>query len=104
MEYKVSVLEYLLAPYKNMARKKAVVLAAVEPVALTFKQKAIALWNKHAWSVFTTFLATFLASTIPLIDTLGKADVERAVVVGVLVAGVRAGVKAVIEAVIKNKF
>ncbi len=87
-----------------MARKKAVVLAAVEPVALTFKQKAIALWNKHAWSVFTTFLATFLASTIPLIDTLGTTNVERAVVVGVLVAGVRAGVKSIIELFIKSRF
>lgn len=70
----------------------------------TVQEKARALWERHAWSVFTTFLATFLATTVPLIDTLGKADVERGLVIAVLISGVRAGVKSIIEVFIKSKF
>lgn len=73
-------------------------------VPMSFKEKVRSLWDRHAWSVFTTFLATFLATTIPFIDKLGTEDVERGVVVAVLVAGVRAGVKAIIESFIKSKF
>jgi hypothetical protein len=113
-EYKVSVIEYLLAPYKHMPRtKKATVSLSPETpsipntpvvVNLTTKEKALAFWNKHAWSLFATFMATFLTATVPLIDTLGKADVERGFVIAIIIAGVRAGIKAIIEAIVKNKF
>lgn len=88
--------------------KKKVTTVAFEmgepPAQLSFKDKVKALWERHAWSIFTTFLASFLATLVPFIDSLGSADIERSVVLGILIAGVRAGVKAIIESFIKSKF
>jgi hypothetical protein len=97
-----------------MARAKKVATSLIQEISptpvtpvmgsLTTKEKALAFWNKHAWSLFATFMATFLTATVPLIDTLGKADVERGFVIAIIIAGVRAGIKAIIEAIVKNKF